>query len=524
MKDKTLKQLFKLKPVSTIMSLLDKNGAASMVGAPAHLAKDIVESGYELQGDILRIYIPNPHKMLLVDKLKWFGMIPVLLEKDIEVEIHVASLPDVEELDSPYQQALSKVPTITIIEHSETPSDLEFDYTFFCHSDLTQSSIECIRQIKSRRVLFTFWGEMDYMVNSRFLQAYGIEVDEPKISDFTVISGVENGSGWCLITTSTKTIKSDFEADHTATTEAKFIKAMYNHSSQLGYTNPRTRPGNSIRDIRVNNVLHPQMIYVIDNLMLDGASGLLYEYKRNRDTFMIAEVHDIAHPPESKSFIENLLWAYTLKAIYHLKASENDHYNQAVYEATIEYAKLAPSESIRQLMIGNILEINGDKEKASDLYLANIELGSAEILYRAGSLNTQLKRHGSKSLFAEAAKLGSAIAAYNYAVIEIEHGLTQTTLPVCIEYLTKASKKGFEPAQSALAELLLQTGEPKESVKWLRKSSENGNVDSAYNLVIVLKDLHEAGLCEKFELKKAQKALKNVERNHRNSLNRSEQV
>jgi tetratricopeptide (TPR) repeat protein len=524
MKDKALKQLLKTKEVSSIMSLLDKNGATSLIGPVAHLAKDLAECDYAIQGDVFQVYIPSPHKLLLVDKLKWFGMLPVIMKGTFQVELHVPTLPEIDELDSPFQKALSKVPTITIIEHKQAPKDLTFDYILYCHNDLDDQSVASIKETDYERALFMFWSEMDYLINSKYLKANNIIIGEPSLSDYSVSSGVEEGSGWCLVTSSMKEIEENASTDEKALAESRFLKAMYNHSSQIGYTNPRTRPGNPIQDMRINNVLRPQMVYVIDNLTLDLANGLLYEYKKNRETFLVSEVTDSKTPPESKNFIEKLLWAYTIKAIYHLKTSENGEYNQAAYSAIKEYAKHVDSEATKQLMIGSILEIEGNKEAALEHYLKNLELQSAEIYYRAGALSTQLQQQGSLARFATASKLGSSISAYNYAVMLIEQGLTQESLPVCIDHLTQSASNGFEPAQCSLAELMIQIGKPKTGSKWLRKSAENGNMDSAYNLVIVLKDLYDAGQCEKFELKKAQKALKDAERIHRVSLNSQNRV
>ena len=522
MKDKTLKRLFKLKPVAQVMSLLDKNGAVSMTGPVSHLAKNVVESGYNVSNDTFKICIPSPHKLLMVDKLKWFGLLPLLLEKDFSVEIHVPCLEVSDDIDSHYKKAISKLSSVTIIEHEAMPTDEEFDYILFFHNDLNAQSIDDIKQISYKQSLLMFWSEMDWLINSKYVETYNIKLTEPGISDFTVASGVEDGSGWCLVSSTIESIDREqgVEAKHVA--ESRFLKAMYNHSSHLGYTNPRTRPGNSIRDMRINNILRPEMIYVIDNLVLDNATGILYEYKRNRDTMMSAEVNILNHPPESKSFIDNLIWAYLIKAIYHIKPCEKAPVNNEMYAAIESYAEFCDTPEIKSLLKANLLESQGRKEEALRIYIEQIVLGSAEITYRAGALSINEDRMASKHLFEMSAKLGSSIAAYNYGAMIIEDGLkTKTQLESCLQSLTQSAKNGFEPAQSALAELSLQTGNTQEGIKWLKKSSTNGNIDSACNLVVVLEDLYEKGQCEKFELRKAQKNLKEYERKKRAGLNRT---
>jgi len=453
MKNKEIKALIKKKAVTAITSHMDKNGSTSVLSPVVLLARFILNSNIS-EKDSYNILIPTPHSLMSIDRFKWLGMLGLLLGRDIKLNLYVSGVAELKPVSSPYSNLLQNVPAVNVHSCEIIPNNVNFDITFVCHNDSTELLANSIKAADSVINLMMFWSETDWAVNAEVLKAYGIELSDPNYNEHSISSTVESGSGWCQTYSEVTSIDLNKSTNETELITAEWLAAMYEHSSNIGHSNPYVMPSSGIKDLNIKNAITQDFIYVIDNIICNTKNGFLFTYKKN-EISLAAPAHELSKAPaKEKTFLDKFIWAQQIKCLHHLRENEKSEVNDRTIAAIRAYSEIVGGY-IGSLMKGLIAELDGDLPTALEHYGDTITDAPAEAYYRmAGVKKSQNHIHEAVELWEIASSHGSAFGAYNAYVLSSESGYPNHTPYNHYDLLTASAKAEFEPAQAALVCIL----------------------------------------------------------------------
>jgi hypothetical protein len=510
MKNKEIRALLKKKSVTAITSHMDKNSAISVLSHIVLLARTIISNDIT-DKDTYNILMPTPHSLASIDRFKWFGMLGLFLDREIELNIYVSGTEDLKPVASPYSSLLGNVPAVNVHACDTPPCDVNFDITLVCHNDSTAVLAESIKLANSKINLMMYWSETDWAVNAEVLKAYGIELSDPAYNEHSISSTVESGSGWCQTYSEVTAINHIEAPDREELITAEWLAAMYEHSSNIGHSNPYVMPTSGIKDLKIKNALNQDFIYVIDNIICNVKNGFLFTYKKN-EIKLVASTHELAKPPHKKaSFLDKFIWAQQIKCLYHLRENEKDQVNKKTVAAIKAYAEVIKGP-IKNILKGILAEMDLQPEEAFSHYKNATKDFPAEAFYRmAGVRSEQNETEEAIELWEVSSSHGSAFGAYNAYVLSCESSYPNHTANDHYKLLSMSAETGFEPAQAALAEICYGLGKVRECSEWLKASALNGNTDSAHNHVLILQQLLAISAATSSEIKMAQRTLRKLD-------------
>lgn len=437
----------------------------------------------ELDREELVIGIHGPELPELTDDGRWFGLLPLLLGREMAVRL-VYQEPKAKPLPSPNPEALASLPDVEV---DQTGDLSEADIVIISHPDfITKHRDKDIQlEFRSVPVLALYWSALDVSMEGGWFEHHGLEEADRMTNPFTLHNNVDDSASWGRFVTRLKVGDSAPLMSWERLLDLGWIR---HHSGLTGYGHPTGQPGKLRKDFQLRSQDKSMgFLYVLDDLYLNSTNHWLYRF--DAETRALEPIYEVDAaffdqvPKLSDDILVAYEWGAMIKLAYAFTPLESADVTQEYFVWLQDAAKrgnpYASMAYARWLEAGYLAEPNPDHaffeyRKAADAGLASAQYIVAEIAFH------DLKdKELAAEYFTMAAENGYALAQFNLGLIHLDQMVPNANPAMGIDYLVKAAEAGEVNALCYLGEWMINQGKLQEAMEYWLKAADLGSVEAA---------------------------------------------